>query len=97
MALGRGARENQRRGTSIDSILLRAATGAGVAVLPDLFARKQAIHRDEIVVKPLIMHDAHQGTSLMFPIDQPVDNSRNHLVEAIRNAARPLSLVVHGS
>ncbi len=92
-----GTVSNDYEGTSLDSILLMAATGAGVAVLPDLFARRQAVHRDEVVVKPLTMQDAHRGISLMFPTDQPVDDSRNQLVEAIRNAARSLSLVVYGS
>lgn len=81
-------------GTSLDSILLMAATGAGVAVLPDLFARRQAIHREEVSVRPLAMQDASRGISLMFPADQPVDPSRDLLVTTIRTAARSLSLAV---
>ncbi|MFG6645568.1 LysR substrate-binding domain-containing protein, partial [Sulfitobacter sp. 1A09149] len=80
--------------TSLDSILLMAATGAGVAVLPDLFARRQAIHREEVAVRPLAMADANRGISLMFPADQPVDDSRKRLVAAIRDAASALHLAV---
>lgn len=81
-------------GTSLDSILLMAATGAGVAVLPDLFARRQAIHREEVVVRPLAMQDANRGISLLFPTDQPKDASQDRLVLALRDAARALALAV---
>jgi LysR family hydrogen peroxide-inducible transcriptional activator len=74
--------------TSLDAILLMAATRAGIAMLPDLFARKQAIHRDEVVVEPLVMQDAFRVISSMFPVDQHVDDRRNRLVEVLRNAAR---------
>ena len=94
--LSGGIVSDDYEGTSLDSILLMAATGAGVAVLPDLFARRQAIHREEVVVRPLAMPDAHRGISLMFPGDQPVDPSRDLLVTAIRAAARSLSLAVSG-
>lgn len=92
--LSGGIVSDDYEGTSLDSILLMAATGAGVAVLPDLFARRQAIHRREVVVRPLNMPDANRGISLMFPIDQPVDDSRDHLIDALRNAARRLDLAV---
>ncbi|SFK88524.1 transcriptional regulator, LysR family [Loktanella salsilacus] len=92
--LSGGIVSNDYEGTSLDSILLMAATGAGVAVLPDLFARRQAIHREEVAVRPLAMADANRGISLMFPADQPVDDSRKRLVAAIRDAASALHLAV---
>lgn len=81
-------------GTSLDSLVLMAATGAGVAVLPDLFARRQAIHREEVVVRPLVMGDANRGISLLFPADQPAGDGRERLTAAIRTAARSLDLDV---
>ncbi len=81
-------------GTSLDSIVLMAATGAGVAVLPDLFARRQAIHREEVAVRRLVMQDADRGISLLFPGEQPADASHDRLAIAIRNAARSLDLAV---
>ena len=81
-------------GTSLDSVLLMAATGAGVAVLPDLFARRQAIHREEVIVRPLAMIEAHRGISLLFPGSQPVDDSRARLTQTMRQAARSLGLTV---
>lgn len=92
--LSGGIVSDDYEGTSLDSILLMAATGAGVAVLPDLFARRQAIHRDEVVVRPLAMADAHRGISLLFPADQSSDDSRNRLVMTIRDAAKSLTLAV---
>ncbi|WP_432257061.1 LysR substrate-binding domain-containing protein [Limimaricola sp. AA108-03] len=92
--LSGGIVSDDYEGTSLDSIMLMAATGAGVAVLPDLFARRQAIHRKEVVVRPLVMPDANRGISLLFSADQPTDKSRDHLIGAIRDAARLLDLAV---
>lgn len=90
--LSGGIVSDDYEGTSLNSIVLMAATGAGIAVLPDLFARRQAIHREEVVVRPLVMPDAHRGISLMLPVEQPVDEGRDRLVVAIRNAAKSLHL-----
>jgi LysR family transcriptional regulator, hydrogen peroxide-inducible genes activator len=92
--LSGGLVSDDYEGTSLDSIVLMAATGAGVAVLPDLFARRQAIHREEVVVRPLVMQDANRGISLLFPADQPFDESCDRLAVAIRDAARSLNLAV---
>ncbi|MFN3525218.1 MAG: LysR substrate-binding domain-containing protein [Paracoccus sp. (in: a-proteobacteria)] len=92
--LSGGTVSDDYEGTSLDSLVLMAATGAGVAVLPDLFARRQAIHREEVAVRPLDMQDANRGISLLFSADQPVDDSRNRLVAALRDAARLLDLAV---
>jgi LysR family hydrogen peroxide-inducible transcriptional activator len=92
--LSGGIVSDDYEGTSLDSILLMAATGAGIAVLPDLFARRQAIHRAEVVVRPLDMPDANRGISLLFSRDQPFDDSRDRLVATVREAARALDLAV---
>lgn len=81
-------------GTSLDSILLMAATGAGVAVLPDLFARRQAVHREEVAVRPLEMPDANRGISLMFSREGSFDESRDRLAKTVRHAASLLNLAV---
>ncbi len=92
--LSGGIVSDDYEGTSLDSIMLMAATGAGVAVLPDLFARRQAIHRKEVVVRPLDMPDANRGISLLFSRDQPLDDSCNRLAGIIRTAAKSLDLAV---
>lgn len=92
--LSGGIVSDDYEGTSLDSIMLMAATGAGVAVLPDLFARRQAIHRKEVVVRPLVMPDANRGISLLFSQDHPLDDNCDHLAGVIRSAARTLELAV---
>ncbi|WP_376873644.1 LysR substrate-binding domain-containing protein [Albirhodobacter sp. R86504] len=89
-----GTVSDDYEGTSLNSIVLMAATGAGVAVLPDLFARRQAIHREEITVRPLRMAEAHRGISLLFPSGQPVDDSHDRLTATLRAAAKALALDV---
>ena len=92
--LSGGIVSDDYEGTSLDSVLLMAATGAGVAVLPDLFARRQAVHREEVVVRPLGMPDAHRGISLLFPADQPSDPSHQRLSDVMRQAAMSFGLTV---
>jgi LysR family hydrogen peroxide-inducible transcriptional activator len=92
--LSGGIVSDDYEGTSLDSILLMAATGAGVAVIPDLFARRQAIHRPEVAVKPLAMADAHRGISLMFPAEQALDSSHDRLIATLRQTAQALDLAV---
>lgn len=79
-------------GTSLDSILLMAATGAGVAVIPDLFARRQAVHREEVVLRPLRMPDAHRTIALLFPGSERSTASFDLLTQTLRLAARTLGL-----
>lgn len=92
--LSGGIVSDDYEGTSLDSIVLMAATGAGVAVLPDLFARRQAIHREEVTVRPLIMTDANRGISLLFSGDQALDESHDRLTATIKDTARMLDLAV---
>ena len=63
-----GVVSDDYEGTSLDSILLMAATGAGVAVIPELFARRQAVYREEVAVRPLDMAEAHRDIALLTPI-----------------------------
>ena len=83
---------NDYEGTSLDSILLMAATGAGVAVIPDLFARRQAVHREEVVLRPLRMIDAHRTIALLSPTDSGSKASLELLTEALRLATSTLGL-----
>lgn len=92
--LSGGIVSDDYEGTSLDSIVLMAATGAGVAVLPDLFARRQAIHREEVTVRPLMMADANRGISLLFSSDQALDQSHDRLTTTIRDTARKLDLAL---
>ena len=87
-----GIVSNDYEGTSLDSILLMAATGAGVAVLPDLFARRQAVHREEVKVIPLSVPDADRAISLMLPERATVGESTDLLMKSLKLAATRLGL-----
>ncbi|MHA6344301.1 LysR family transcriptional regulator [Roseivivax sp. CAU 1761] len=80
-------------GTSLDSIVLMAATGAGIGILPDLFARRQGIHRSEVCVLPLAMSDADRVISLLLPADRP-GGMAQPLARILRHAAEELDLQV---
>lgn len=94
--LSGGIVSNDYEGTSLDSILLMAATGAGIAVLPELFARRQAIHRSEVTVRPLRIPDADRAISLLFPSAQRPDKSQEILASSLKAAARGLNMQVFG-
>lgn len=87
-----GIVSNDYEGTSLDSILLMAATGAGVAVLPDLFARRQAVHREEVKVIPLSVPDADRAISLMLPERATVGESTDLLMKSLKLAATKFGL-----
>ena len=80
-------------GTSLDSIVLMAATGAGIGILPDLFARRQGIHRREVRVMPLEMPDADRTISLLVPVDRS-EGLADHMAGILRGAAETLDLAV---
>lgn len=80
-------------GTSLDSIVLMAATGAGIGILPDLFARRQGIHRTEVRVMPLITPDSHRTISLLTPSDR-TEKFADTLAHILRGAAKALDLNV---
>ncbi|SNT26869.1 hydrogen peroxide-inducible genes activator [Tropicimonas sediminicola] len=80
-------------GTSLDSIVLMAATGAGIGILPDLFARKQGVHRSEVRLMPLAMPDADRTISLLLPVNRPKGLARS-LAGILRRSAEDLELQV---
>ena len=83
-------------GTSLDSILLMAATGSGIAVIPDLFARRLALTREEVSVRPLAMPGADRDIALLFPAARPPATGEDTLTDALRAAARALGLARDG-
>ncbi len=82
-------------GTSLDSVLLMAATGSGVAILPELFARRQAIYREEVVVKPLDLPNANRDIALLFRHEDRTGTGQILLTQALRDAADKFGLKTH--
>jgi len=59
-----GVVSEEYEGTSLDSIRLMAASGAGVAILPDLYARVQAMDRPEVALRLLALPQANRSIVL---------------------------------
>lgn len=87
-----GIVSNDYEGTSLDSIMLMAATGTGIAILPELFALRQAIFRKEVTVLPLQIPDADRAISLLFPSSQRHHNSQESLASILKIAAKELGM-----
>lgn len=92
--LSGGIVSDDYEGTSLDSVLLMAATGAGIAILPDLFSRIQAVHRPEVTVMPLSMPDANRVISLLLPANQGSGDGGDHLAAILRRTAADLQMTV---
>ncbi|NBT33067.1 MAG: hydrogen peroxide-inducible genes activator, partial [Rhodobacteraceae bacterium] len=65
---------------------------AGVAVIPELFAKRQAVHRSEVTVRPLEMTEASRTIALMVADDRREDAGTTLLVKALRDAALALEM-----
>jgi LysR family hydrogen peroxide-inducible transcriptional activator len=63
-----------------------------VAVLPDLFARRQAVHREEVKVIPLAVPEADRAISLMLPERATTDESTDLLMKSLKLAATQFGL-----
>lgn len=87
-----GVVSDEYEGTTLDSILLMAASGTGVAILPELFARRQAIYRDEVVVRPLNVPNANRDLALLARAEDPQGAGHDLLTATLRRVARGYGL-----
>lgn len=86
-----GIVSDRYEGTSLDSVVLMAASGAGIGVLPDLFARHQA-SREEVAIRPLQAEGAHREISVLFPTDDPFEECGDQLTVTLRETSKQLNL-----
>ncbi|MQQ06851.1 LysR family transcriptional regulator [Epibacterium sp. SM1979] len=82
-----GVVSDEYEGTSMDSLLLMAASGAGVAILPDLFARMHAMHRSEVTLRPLQAENADRDIALLARREGGEINGLSLVTETLRKAA----------
>ena len=82
-----GVVSDEYEGTSMDSLLLMAASGAGVAILPDLFARMHAMHRREVTLRPLQAENAERDIALLARREGGDIKGLSLLTETLRSAA----------
>lgn len=87
-----GLVSDEYEGTSLDSIRLMAASGAGVAILPELYARRQALHMSEVAVRPLAMENASRSIALLQPGRGPERSGTPLIAGALKAEARALGL-----
>jgi LysR family hydrogen peroxide-inducible transcriptional activator len=92
-----GVVSDEYEGTTLDSIVLMAASGVGVAVLPDLFARRQGIYRDEVRLRPLSIPNANRDIALLARNAETPPPGQNVLMVSLRSSARSIGLTVIGS
>lgn len=89
-----GVVSDEYEGTTLDSIVLMAASGVGVAVLPDLYARRQGIYRDEVRLRPLSIPNANRDIALLARSAEPPLTGQNVLTRSLRSVARGMGLSV---
>ncbi|MDT8854023.1 LysR substrate-binding domain-containing protein [Paracoccaceae bacterium Fryx2] len=73
-------------GTSLDSVRLMAASGAGIAILPELYAREQAAIRRDVVLRLLRAEGASRDIALLQPTGEDeagLDLVRTALLDAV--------------
>ena len=78
-------------GGSLDAIRLMAATGAGLAVLPELYARTEALRGDDIALRLIDDQRAMRGVSLIWRPGSPLEGAFRELAESLRAAAADLT------
>ncbi|WP_299641686.1 hydrogen peroxide-inducible genes activator [uncultured Ruegeria sp.] len=91
-----GVVSDEYEGTTLDSIVLMAASGVGVAVLPDLYARRQGIYRDEVRLRPLSIANANRDIALLARSSETPPPGQNVLTDSLRSSARSMGLSVIG-
>ncbi len=91
-----GVVSDEYEGTTLDSIVLMAASGVGVAVLPDLYARRQGIYRDEVRLRPLSIPNANRDIALLSRNTESPLPGQTVLTESLRSVARAMGLSVIG-
>lgn len=91
-----GVVSDEYEGTTLDSIVLMAASGVGVAVLPDLYARRQGIYRDEVRLRPLSVANANRDIALLARNSETPPPGQNVLTDSLRSSARSMGLSVIG-
>lgn len=92
-----GVVSDEYEGTTLDSIVLMAASGVGVAILPDLYARRQGIYRDEVRLRPLSIANANRDIALLARHAERPLPGQAVLTDSLRAVARNMGLSVIGS
>ena len=77
-------------GTSLDAIRHMAATGAGVAILPAIYALSEARRDEDLVLRPLKHDQAHRRTALIWRATSPMAESFGQMADILRADAETI-------
>ncbi|WP_170603025.1 hydrogen peroxide-inducible genes activator [Ruegeria arenilitoris] len=91
-----GVVSDEYEGTTLDSIVLMAASGIGVAVLPDLYARRQGIYRDEVRLRPLKVTNANRDIAMLTRSTEGPLPGQRVLTQSLRSVARGMGMSILG-
>lgn len=91
LAAEAGARiSDEYEGSSLDAIRLMAATGAGIAILPNLYASTEARRGDDIAMRLIDDPRAQRSISLIWRTDSPLEQGFQAMSAALREAAEAI-------
>ncbi len=78
---------NEYKGTSLDATRQMAAMGAGLAVLPSLYAVSEASRDRDLILRPIASPKARREISLIWRKSSPLSQSFRTIAEALRDVA----------
>lgn len=81
---------NEYEGTSLDAIRQMATMGAGIAILPSLYALVEASRDTELVVRRIDHKEAEREISLIWRDTSPLESSFEQLAEVLKVSADKL-------
>lgn len=77
-------------GTSLDAIRHMAATGAGVAILPAIYALSEASRDADLVLRPIDHAQAHRRVALVWRQTSPMAESFGLMANVLREDAQAI-------
>lgn len=78
------------RGTSLDAIRQMAAMGAGVAILPSIYALTEARRDPDLVLRPIEHPLAQRTISMIWRKASPLAEQFAHIANALRHSAETI-------
>ncbi|WP_114966318.1 hydrogen peroxide-inducible genes activator [Alkalilacustris brevis] len=92
-----GTVSDEYEGTSLDSIRLMAASGAGIAILPELYARQQAAVGAEVAIRPLQVSHSTRDIALIQLFQDIAAAGTSLIARALRDEAASRGLITGAS
>lgn len=77
-------------GTSLDAIRHMAATGAGIAILPAIYALSEASRDADLVLRPLKHENAQRRVALIWRPTSPMSDSFEQMASVLREDAKAI-------